>query len=77
MQGFFVITIAGYGVTFGVCQNKIEQNTKDIARVERVHEADINKVNTRQTSTETLLNSINSQLVELNTKMQLLIDGKL
>lgn len=61
-----IITIAGYGVTFGVCQNRIDQNAKDIARIER-----------RQDTTDTILQSINSQLVELNTKMSLLLNGKL
>lgn len=71
------ITIAGYGVTFGICQNKIENNTKDIQRIERQHNGDINKLATRQDSTDTLLQSINTQLVELNTKMTLLLNGKI
>lgn len=61
-----IITVAGWGVTFGVCQNKIEQNTKNIERLE-----------TRQVSTDNLLQSINTQLVELNTKMTLLLNGKI
>lgn len=61
-----IITVAGWGVTFGVCQNKIEQNAKNIERLE-----------TRQVSTDNLLQSINTQLVELNTKMTLLLNGKI
>ena len=61
-----IITVAGWSVTFGVCQNKIEQNTKNIERLE-----------TRQISTDNLLQSINTQLVELNTKMSLLLNGKI
>lgn len=72
-----VITIAGYGVTFGVCQNKIDNNQKDIARIERQHASDMEKVNSRQDTIDTLLQSINGQLVELNTKMSLLLNGKI
>lgn len=72
-----IITLAGYGVTSGVCQNKIEQNAKDITRLEQRHESDVQKLSTRQDSTDSLLRSINSQLVELNTKMTLLLNGKL
>lgn len=61
-----LITVAGWGVTFGVCQNKIEQNAKNIERLE-----------TRQVSTDNLLQSINGQLIELNTKMTLLLNGKI
>lgn len=61
-----IITVAGWSVTFGVCQNKIEQNTKNIERLE-----------TRQVSTDNLLQSINGQLIELNTKMTLLLNGKI
>ena len=72
-----LVTLAGWGVTFGVCQQKIETNGSDIQRIEKQHESDINKLSTRQDSTDSLLQSINSQLVELNTKMTLLLNGKL
>ena len=72
-----LVTLAGWGVTFGVCQQKIETNGSDIQRIEKQHESDINKLSTRQDSTDGLLQSINSQLVELNTKMTLLLNGKL
>lgn len=72
-----LVTLAGWGVTFGVCQQKIETNGSDIQRIEKQHESDINKLSTRQDSTDGMLQSINSQLVELNTKMTLLLNGKL
>ena len=72
-----IVTLAGWGVTFGVCQQKIETNVSNIQRIEKQHESDINKLSTRQDSTDGLLQSINSQLVELNTKMTLLLNGKL
>lgn len=72
-----LITVAGWGVTFGICQNKIEQNSKDIMRVEKAHVADIERVETRQAGTDNLLQSINGQLIELNTKMTLLLNGKI
>lgn len=72
-----LITVAGWGVTFGICQNKIEQNTKDIVRIEKNHMMDIDRVETRQASTDNLLQSINGQLIELNTKMTLLLNGKI
>ena len=72
-----LVTFAGWGVTFGVCQQKTETNGNDIQRIEKQHESDINKLNTRQDNTDGLLRSINSQLVELNTKMTLLLNGKL
>ena len=72
-----LVTLIGWGVTFGVCQQKIETNGSDIQRIEKQHESDINKLSTRQDSTDSLLQSINSQLVELNTKMTLLLNGKL
>lgn len=61
-----LVTLVGWGVTFGVCQQRIETNGRDIA-----------KLSTRQDSTDSLLQSINTQLVELNTKMTLLLNGKL
>lgn len=72
-----LVTLAGWGVTFGVCKNQIETNGRDIQRIEKQHENDVQKLSTRQDSTDTLLQSINTQLVELNTKMSLLLNGKL
>lgn len=72
-----LITVAGWALNFGICQNKIEQNALSIERIEKQHETDIERLSTRQASTEALLQSINSQLVELNTKMSLLLNGKI
>lgn len=72
-----LVTLAGWGVTFGVCKNQIETNGRDIQRLEGQHEKDINSINERQDTSERLLQSINGQLIELNTKMTLLIKGDL
>lgn len=72
-----LVTLAGWGVTFGVCKNKIETNARDITRVEAQHEKDLKIINERQDTSEKLLQSINGQLIELNTKMTLLIKGDL
>jgi hypothetical protein len=72
-----LVTLAGWGVTFGVCKNKIETNARDIERLEGQHEKDIKSINERQDTSERLLQSINGQLIELNTKMTLLIKGDL
>jgi Tfp pilus assembly protein PilO len=72
-----LVTLAGWGVTFGVCKNQIETNARDIERVEAQHEKDIKKIHERQDNTEGLLQSINAQLIELNTKMTLLLKGDL
>lgn len=60
------ITILGWGVTFGICQNKIENNTREIERLQ-----------TQQTSTESSLQVISNQLAGLNAKMDLLLDGRI
>ena len=72
-----LVTLAGWGVTFGVCKNQIETNARDIERVEAQHEKDIKKISERQDTSEHLLQSINAQLIELNTKMTLLLKGDL
>lgn len=72
-----VITVAGWGTTLGVCQNQIQQNSKDIERIERIHDSDTTRLSNRQEGTDSMLQSINTQLVELNTKMSLLLTGKI
>ncbi len=72
-----LVTLAGWGVTFGVCKNKIDTNARDILRVESQHEKDMKKITERQDGSEALLQSINAQLIELNTKMTLLLKGDL
>lgn len=70
------ITLTGWGITFGVCQAKIDTNIKAIERVEKQHHQDIEKIEARQNSIDSLLQSINVQLVELNTKVSLILEGK-
>lgn len=71
------ITVAGWALNFGICKNKIEQNADNITRIEVKLDNEVEKLNNRQASTDTLLQSINTQLVELNTKMTLLLNGKI
>lgn len=60
------ITILGWGVTFGICQNKIENNTREIERLEK-----------QQNTTDGTLQVISNQLAGLNAKMDLLLDGRI
>lgn len=60
------VTVLGWGVTFGVCQNKIENHTREIERLEQ-----------NQSKTDGTLQQISSQLAGLNAKMDLLIDGRI
>ena len=60
-----LVTVLGWGVTFGVCQNKIENNTREIQRLEQ-----------NATRTDGSMLQINSQLAGLNAKMDLLLDGR-
>ena len=67
--GFLItcaITILGWGVTFGICQNKIENNTREIERLEK-----------QQSATDGTLQVISNQLAGLNAKMDLLLDGRI
>lgn len=72
-----LITLTGWGVTFGVCQQKIENNTRDIERLEKTHAEDLTRTQSRQDLTDNLLQSINTQLVELNTKVELILKGQI
>lgn len=65
------------GVTLGICKNKIEQNEKEIKELKKTHINDIQGVIEKQNNTDELLQAINNQLVELNTKMSLLLKGKI
>ena len=60
-----LVTVLGWGVTFGVCQNKIENNTREIQRLEQ-----------SATRTDGSMTQINAQLAGLNAKMDLLLDGR-
>lgn len=61
-----LITACSVALTFGVCQEKITQNEKKIESLEE-------KIN----KSDVILQSINNNLSELNTKFALLLDGKL
>lgn len=71
------LTVIGWSVTAGVTSQKIATLERDVSRVEITHKEDIEKVTERANNTDALLQSINSQLVELNTKMTLLLKGNL
>lgn len=59
-------TIGGWCVMIGIYSNKIKQ-----------HDKEIEEIKNRQDSTEKLLQSIDKSLTQLNTKVDLLIQGKL
>lgn len=61
-----LVTIGGWCMTLGMYTTKIKQ-----------HDKEIEELKAKQNNTETLLQAINTQLVELNTKMSLLIRGKI
>lgn len=61
-----IVTVLGWGVTFGVCQNKIENNSNEIANLEK-----------RFDRNDSITQNINSQLAGLNAKMDLLLDGRI
>lgn len=71
------IAIAGCALTFGVCKNQIDNNKENINKLELTHEKDVESLSKRQNNTDALLQSINNNLAELNTKMDLLVAGKL
>ncbi len=72
-----LITLLGWGVTFGICKNKIDTNARDIQRLELQLKDNVQQINERQDNSEKLLNEINKNLIELNTKMTLLLKGNL
>lgn len=61
-----LITVLGWGMTFGVCQNKIENNAKEIQDI-RARQLIYDKNNL----------DISRNLAELNSKMDLLLQGKI
>ena len=64
-----VVTLLGWGATFGICQNKIETSERAIERLEQ-------NLQQYQLRTDTSMQSIYSQLAGLNAKMDLLLDGR-
>ena len=61
-----LITVLGWGMTFGVCQNKIENNAKEIQDI-RARQIIYDKNNLE----------ISRNLAEMNSKMDLLLQGKI
>lgn len=59
-------SIASLCVTIGVYMTRIKQIEKDVEKLEK-----------KQDTTDQLLKSIDTQLTELNTKMSLLLRGKI
>lgn len=77
---FFIglgISVAGWGVTFGIMKQKIAQNEKAIDDMKKDFKDDITKIETKQTAIDNLLLSINNNLTDLNTKVSLLLDNKI
>lgn len=77
---FFIglgITVAGWGITFGIMKQKINQSEKDLENLKKDFKEDIARVETKQTQTDTLLLAINNNLTDLNTKVGLLLDNKI
>lgn len=72
-----LIPVASSLVTIGICKNQIDNNTQNIAELKVYHDNDIKDVNTRVDQSNIILQSINNNLAELNTKVSLLIDGKI
>lgn len=61
-----LVTVGGWCMTLGMYVTKIKQHDKEIEDIKK-----------QQNTNETLLNAINTQLVELNTKVTLLLRGKI
>ena len=72
-----LIPVASSLVTIGICKNQIDNNTQNIAELKMYHDNDIKDVNSRVDQSNIILQSINNNLAELNTKVSLLIDGKI
>lgn len=72
-----ITTFAGWGVTFGICKSKIDENEQDIRELKEQQQNDVKMLIQKQTNTDQLLQNITNQLVELNTKMSLLLKGKI
>lgn len=72
-----VCSFASLCITVGVYMTKLKQVEKDVMNLKEIHDKDVLKIENRQNTTDQLLQSINTQLTELNTKMSLLLRGKI
>ena len=61
-----LITFGGWCMTLGLYIAKVKQHDKDIEEIKK-----------RQTSTDTLLQSMNQTLTSLDTKMSLLLNDRI
>lgn len=59
-------TLIGWAVLFGILKQKINDHDKELAEIKA-----------KQAQMDSLMQSINNSLVALNTKVDLLMDGKL
>lgn len=64
-------------VTFGICKQQIDTNTRDITILSDKHDKDITEMRNQIDQSNVILQSINNNLAELNTKVNLLIEGKI
>lgn len=72
-----LIPVLSCCVTFGICKEQINTNTRDIAVLSEKHDKDIAEMRTQIDQSNVILQSINNNLAELNTKVNLLIEGKI
>lgn len=72
-----LIPVLSAFISIGVCKNQLDNNTHQIAELKEYHDADIKDVNNKVDQNNIILQSINNNLAELNTKVSLLIDGKI
>lgn len=72
-----IIAIASASASFGVCQNQITTNKDSIEKLELTHQKDVDALRCQQQNQDVLLQSINNNLASLNTKVDLLVNGKL
>lgn len=70
------VTLLGWAVCFGVMKNKIDSNEKAIADLKADHKKDIEAIHTKQNQTDVILQSINTQLASLNTKVDMILKGQ-
>lgn len=82
------VPILGVAVTFGVCQNKIDNCEHNIQRIEQSYKEadtaivqqlkeDVADLKENQNKTDVILQSINTKLAELNANVSLLLGGKI
>ena len=71
------VNLVSWGVMLGVYKTKITNNEHEIKELKEETDRRLEALSERQNKTDTILQSINNNLTELNTKMDLLVKGKL